>query len=107
MPPRISIDAENQTITAHTSARTAGASTVVTIPQDLLNAVSFKRRPFTTVQEADLQPVSDAIPCHIALDKTVTRINLRQFWLYAAVDPETNGFPHVRLFTTTTTALTQ
>lgn len=44
MPPRVSIDAENQTMTGYTSARTAGASTVVTIPPELLNAVSFERR---------------------------------------------------------------
>lgn len=59
------------------------------------------------VQKADLQPASNANPDHVALDETVIRINGQQFWLYAAVDPATNGFLHVRLFTTTTTALTQ
>ena len=59
------------------------------------------------VQKADLQPASNATPDHIALDETVIRINGQQFWLYAAVDPETNRFLHIRLFTTTTTALTQ
>jgi putative transposase len=59
------------------------------------------------VQKADLQPGSDASPDHIALDETVIRINGQQYWLYAAVDPETNQFLHIRLFATTTTALTQ
>src|SRR6056297_2071821 len=59
------------------------------------------------VQKADLQPASDASPDHIALDETVIRVNGQQYWLYAAVDPETNKFLHIRLFTTTTTALTQ
>ncbi|OVE82841.1 IS6 family transposase [Natronolimnobius baerhuensis] len=59
------------------------------------------------VQKADLQPASNASPDHVALDKTVIRINGQQFWLYAAVDPDTNDFLHARLFTTTTTALTQ
>jgi len=59
------------------------------------------------VQKADLQPASNANPDHIALDETVIRINGQQFWLYAAVDPDTNKFPHMTLFTTTTTALTQ
>ena len=59
------------------------------------------------VQKADLQPASDASPDHIALDETVIRINGQQYWLYAVVDPETNQFLHIRLFTTTTTALTQ
>ena len=59
------------------------------------------------VQKADLQPADDANPDHVALDETVIRINGQQFWLYAAVDPDTNKFLHVRLFATTTTALTQ
>ena len=59
------------------------------------------------VQKADLHPTSDASPDHIALDETVIRINGQQFWLYAAVDPHSNEFLHVRLFTTTTTALAQ
>jgi putative transposase len=59
------------------------------------------------VQKADLQPADDASPDHVALDETVIRINGQQFWLYAAVDPETNKFLHIRLFTTTTTVLTQ
>jgi putative transposase len=59
------------------------------------------------VQKADLQPASNASPDHIALDETVIRVNGQQYWLYAAVDPETNKFLHIRLFTTTTTALTQ
>ena len=59
------------------------------------------------VQKANLQPARNASPDHVALDETVIRINGQQFWLYAAVDPETNEFLHLRLFTTTTTALTQ
>ena len=35
------------------------------------------------------------------------QINGQQFWLYATVNPETNRFLHIRLFTTTKTALTQ
>lgn len=59
------------------------------------------------VQKADLQPTDDVRPDHVALDETVIRVNGQQFWLYAAVDPDTNKFLHLRLFTTTTTALTQ
>ncbi|MCU4926868.1 IS6 family transposase [Halobacteria archaeon AArc-dxtr1] len=59
------------------------------------------------VHKADLQPASGASPDHVALDETVIRINGQQFWLYAAVDPKINEFLHVRLFTTTTTALMQ
>ena len=59
------------------------------------------------VQKANLQPADNANPDYVALDETVIRINGQQFWLYAAVDPDTNKFLHIRLFTTTTTALTQ
>ncbi len=41
------------------------------------------------------------------LDETVIRINDQQFWLYAAADPETNDLLHIRLFSTTTTVLTE
>jgi len=58
------------------------------------------------VQKADLQPTSDADPDHIALDETVIQINNERHWLYAAVDPQTNQFLHVRLFQTRTTQLT-
>ena len=59
------------------------------------------------VQKADLQPESGKSPNQVALDETVIRINDQQYWLYAAADPETNELLHVRLFSTTTTALTE
>jgi hypothetical protein len=37
----------------------------------------------------------------------VIRINDQQYWLYAAVDPETNVFLHIRLFSTYTTGLNE
>jgi putative transposase len=58
------------------------------------------------VQKADVQLTSDAAPDHIAVDETVIQVNDERRWLYAAVDPETNKFPHVRLFPTRTTQLT-
>jgi len=59
------------------------------------------------VQKADLQPASDASPDQIAVDETVIRINGHQYWLYAAVNPNSNRFLHIRLFPTTTTALAE
>ncbi|PSQ02214.1 IS6 family transposase [Halobacteriales archaeon QS_4_69_31] len=59
------------------------------------------------VQKADLQPDPGQSPSQIALDETVIRINDQQFWLYAAADPQTNDLLHVRLFSTTTTSLTE
>lgn len=58
------------------------------------------------VQKAELQPADDASPDYIAMDETVIRINGQQYWLYTAVNPETNQFLHLRLFMTITTALT-
>jgi putative transposase len=37
----------------------------------------------------------------------VIRINEQQYWLYAAIDPKTNTFLHIRLFRTYTTGLTE
>jgi len=59
------------------------------------------------VQKADLQPVSGKSPNQIAVDETVIRIKDQQFWLYAAANPQTNEILHLRLFSTTTTALTE
>lgn len=59
------------------------------------------------VQKAELQPTDGESPNHVAIDETVIRINDRRYWLYAAGDPETNHLLHVRLFPTTTTAVTQ
>jgi len=58
------------------------------------------------VQKADLQPTSDTVPDQIAVDEKVIRVNGEQYWLYAATNPATNEFLHVRLFQTLTTQLT-
>jgi len=77
---------------------------------DLLEALGVQRSRKAVhdwVQKADLQPESGKSPNQVALDETVIRINDQQFWLYAAADPATNELLHVRLFSTTTTALTE
>ena len=58
------------------------------------------------VQKADLQPTSDTVPNQIAVDETVIRVNGERCWLYAAVNPSTNEFLHVRLFQTLTAQFT-
>ena len=77
---------------------------------ELLNSLGVQRSRKAIhdwVQKADLQPESGRSPNQVALDETVIRINNQQFWLYAAADPATNELLHVRLFSTTTTALTE
>ena len=46
------------------------------------------------------------MPDHIVIDETVIQVNDERHWLYAAIDLETNEFPHVRLFSTRKTQLT-
>jgi transposase-like protein len=48
------------------------------------------------VHKADLQPESGRSPHHVAVDEMVTRLNNGQYWLYAAVDPETNDLLHTQ-----------
>jgi len=42
------------------------------------------------VHKADLHPKPGWCPDHIAVDETVIQLDDEQYWLYAAVDPETN-----------------
>jgi putative transposase len=50
------------------------------------------------VQKADLQPAAGRSPEQVAVDETVINLNNDRYWLFAAVEPETNVFLHVRLF---------
>jgi transposase-like protein len=54
------------------------------------------------VHKADLQPASSVTTDQIAVDEKMIRINGQKYWLYGAVDPHSNEFLHVRLFSTTT-----
>lgn len=53
------------------------------------------------VHKADLQPEDGCSPDHVAVDETVIRLNNEQYWLYAAVDTETNELLHTKLEPTT------
>jgi transposase-like protein len=57
------------------------------------------------VHKADLQPKDGQSPGHAAVDETVIQLNDEQYWLYAAVDPETNKLLHTKLRPTTTKVL--
>src|SRR6056297_3169712 len=57
------------------------------------------------VHKADLQPESGRCPDHVAVDETVIQLNDEQYWLYAAVDPDTNELLHTKLEPTTTKVL--
>jgi len=59
------------------------------------------------VHEADLQPLSTATTDQLTVDEKVIRINGDDYWLYGAVDPETNKILQFRLFPTTTKQTTR
>ncbi len=53
------------------------------------------------VQKADLQPLSTVTADYLAVDEKVIRVNGGDYWLYGAVDSETNEISQLRLFPTT------
>jgi transposase-like protein len=57
------------------------------------------------VHKANLQPEDGRSPDHVAVDETVIRLNDDDYWLYAAVDPDTNEVLHTKLEPTTTKVL--
>ena len=59
------------------------------------------------VKKADLQPTNGDNPDRVAVDQKMIRINDEQYWLYAAVDPQTNRFLHVQLFPTYSIPITK
>jgi len=58
------------------------------------------------VHKADLQPESGRNPDHVAVDETVIRLNDEQYWLYAAIDPDTNELLYTTLEPTRTNVIT-
>jgi len=51
----------------------------------------------STVHKANLQPEEGQNPDHVAVDETVIQLNDEQYWLYAAVDAETNDLLYTKL----------
>ena len=49
------------------------------------------------VHKADLQPESGRSPNHVAVDETVIQFDDEQYWLYAALDPDSNDLLHPTL----------
>ncbi len=80
-------------------------SNTISIP-DILGVERCRSTVHNWVQKADLQPTDGADPDHVAVDETVLQLNDEWFWLYAAVDPETNRLLHVKLSPTRNIAIT-
>lgn len=76
----------------------------------VLNRLGVERCRTTVhdwVQKADLQPLDRANPDHVTVDENVIQLNDEPFWLYAAVDPDTNRLLHVTLAPTRNQAITE
>jgi putative transposase len=58
------------------------------------------------LKKADLQSTGTRALNYVAVDETVIQLGTNRYWLYAAVDPKTNEFLHVRLSATTNSGLT-
>ncbi|WP_077152283.1 IS6 family transposase [Halorubrum tropicale] len=52
------------------------------------------------VHKADLQPISTVSEDQLAVDEKMIRLHGQKFWLYAAVDPQTNEILHLSLYPT-------
>ena len=59
------------------------------------------------VHKADLQPMSTVTADQLAVDEKMIRLHGQQFWLYGAVDPQTNEILHLSLFPTATKQTTR
>ena len=54
------------------------------------------------VHKADLLPEAGRSPNHVAVDETVIQLDDEQYWLYAAVDPDSNDLLYTKLEPTRT-----
>ena len=74
---------------------------------DVFGVQSAQLTGHNWIHKADLQPESGKNPDHIAVDETVIQLNDEQYWLYAAVDAETNELLHTTLEPTRNTMIAQ
>ncbi|MEF8800863.1 MAG: DDE-type integrase/transposase/recombinase [Halolamina sp.] len=59
------------------------------------------------VHKAELQPISTVSADQLAVDEKMIRLHGQEFWLYGAVDPQTNEILYVSLFSTATKQTTR
>jgi transposase-like protein len=59
------------------------------------------------VHQAELQPISTLSADQLAVDETMIRLHGKEFWLYGAVDPETNEIIALQLYPTITKVTTR
>ena len=59
------------------------------------------------VHKADLQPISMVSTDQLVVDEKVICVDGNDYWLYGAIDPETNKILQFRLFSTATKHITR
>jgi transposase-like protein len=59
------------------------------------------------VHKAELQPISTVSADQLAVDEMMIRLHGTEFWLYGAIDPETNEIIALSLYPTTTEVTTR
>ena len=59
------------------------------------------------VHKADLQPISTVTADQFAVDEKMIRLHGQKFWLYGAIDLQTNEILHISLFPTATKQTTR
>jgi transposase-like protein len=64
---------------------------------DLFGVSRARSTVHNWVHKADLQPETGRSPDHVAVDETVIQLDDQQYWLYAAVDPDSNDLLHTKL----------
>jgi Transposase and inactivated derivatives len=84
----------------------AGLSLSNTVPfLEVFGVQRVRSTVHNWVHKADLQPQDGRQPDHVAVDETVIQLNDEYYWLYAAVDPETNELLHTTLEPTRTNVI--
>ena len=90
------------------STRLAGLSISNTVLfLDVFGVNRARSTVHNRVHKVGLRPETGRSPDHVAVDETVIRIDDEQYWLYAAVDPDSHELLHTKLEPTGSDALVE
>ena len=72
---------------------------------DISGVTRARSTIYNWVHKADLQPETGKTPDHVGVDETVIRLDDERYWLYAAVDADSNELLRTKLEPTRNNAL--
>nr|WP_321167757.1 IS6 family transposase [Halorubrum aquaticum] len=104
--PRVGVD--RRSLQPRTSAQTVTPTPSSDSTKQFLEVFGVDRVRSTVhnwVHKADLQPESGRSPNRVAVDETVIQLDDEQYWLYAAVDPDSNDLLYTKLEPTRTNVI--